>query len=267
MLKSAAVLFASVLSLSLCIAQKVAIQPSILDFHLTPGNTESQVIRITNLSEEQLGFRAYLADWLRDSTGAHQYFRPDTLPHSCAGWVVLDKDFIEVPPGQNRELVVKLQAPSDRQSFAQMKWTMLFLQSGAEKDSAAMHNKDFNTRIRQLLRVGVHIYQTPPTLTHNSAKAIALKESPGEKNAYDFYMENTGETMLQCKAHLELTNIETGKEFRSEKTEFPVFPEGHRKVRLMVPVNTPKGRYSTLAILDIGEGLPLEAVEKKIEVR
>ncbi|MBN9380099.1 MAG: hypothetical protein J0H74_05010 [Chitinophagaceae bacterium] len=266
MLKSAAVLLTSLLSISFCPGQKVAIQPSILDFHLAPGNTVSQVVHISNLSDQQMGFRAYLADWLRDSTGVHQYFRPDTLSHSCAGWVSLDKDFIEVPPGGSRDLVVKLQPPSDLRSFQQMKWAMLFLQSGVEQDSASAHGKDFNTHIRQLLRVGVHIYQTPPTLTHYSARALALKEVPGEKNAYDLYMENTGETMLQCKVHLELTNIETGKEFRSEKVEFPVFPEGTRKVRLMVPVNTPRGRYSALAILDIGEGIPLEAVEKKIEV-
>ena len=247
-------------------AQKVGIQPSILEFHVVPGVTESQVIRISNMSDTKVSFQAYLADWLRDSTGGHHYYRSDTLSRSCAAWVTTDKNFIEVEPGKSEELVVRLQAPLDTKLFKQMKWAMLFLQSAAEQDSADRKNKQFNTKIKELLRVGVHIYQTPPSVTQMSAKAVTLKPVEGEKNAYDFYMVNTGETMLQCKAHLELNNIETGAAFKLDKIEFPVFPEGKRTVRLVIPGTVPKGKYSALAILDIGEDASLEAIERTIEV-
>jgi hypothetical protein len=248
-------------------AQKVGIQPSILEFHVVPGVTESQVIRISNMSDAKVSFQAYLADWLRDSTGAHHYYKPDTLSRSCASWVAIDKNFIEVEPGKTEDLVVRLQAPLDTKLFKQMKWAMLFLQSAEEQDSADRKNKQFNTKIKELLRVGVHIYQTPPAVTQMSAKAVTLKPVEGEKNAYDLYMVNTGETMLQCKAHLEVTNVETGAAFKLDKIEFPVFPEGKRTVRLVIPGTVPKGKYSALAILDIGEEASLEAIERTIEVR
>src|SRR5688572_24759529 len=79
-------------------AQKIGIQPSILEFHTTPGVTQSQVIRISNTSDVKVSFQAYLADWLRDSTGAHHYYKPDTLNRSCAAWITTDKNFIEVAP-------------------------------------------------------------------------------------------------------------------------------------------------------------------------
>lgn len=268
MLKS---LLLAIISLLLMIqtglGQKVGIQPSILEFHLSPGTTESQVIRIANLSDKKISFEAYLADWLRDSTGAHEYFKPDTLPSSCAKWVYLSKNFIEVEPGKTEELLVRLQGPPELKAFKQMRWAMLFLQSASEKDSAARGGKQFNTKIKELLRVGVHIYQTPPSVTHAEAKGIALKEVPAEKNTYDFYMANTGETMLECKVHMELTNVETGKEYKLNRTEFPIFPSGKRKVRLVIPDTIPKGKYSALAVLDTGEESALEAVEKSIEVK
>jgi hypothetical protein len=62
-------------------AQKVGIQPSILEFHVVPGVTESQVIRISNTSDTKVSFQAYLADWLRDSTGAHHYYNPAAPVH------------------------------------------------------------------------------------------------------------------------------------------------------------------------------------------
>lgn len=248
-------------------AQKIGIQPSILEFHVLPGTTESQVVRISNLSDKKIGFEAYLADWLRDSTGAHQYFKPDTLGRSCASWVKLDKNFIEVGPGESTELLVRLQGPDDPKLFNQMKWAMLFLQSVSEQDSANRNNKQFNTQIRELLRVGIHIYQTPAAATSLSAKALTLKAVAGEANAYDFYMENTGAVMLQCKVHMELTNIETGREIKLDRIEFPVFPDSKRKVRLVIPQDVPKGKYSALAILNIGEDVPLEAIEKTIEVK
>jgi hypothetical protein len=248
------------------VAQKIGIQPSILEFHGVPGVTESQVIRITNLSDAKVSFQAYLADWLRDSTGAHHYYKPDTLNRSCASWITTDKNFVEVAPGKSEDLLVRLQAPSDTRLFNKMRWAMLFLQSAEEQDSTDRKNKQFNTKIKELLRVGVHIYQTPPTVTQMSAKALTLKPVEGDKHAYDFYIVNTGETMLQCKAHLALTNIETGKEYKLEKIEFPVFPEGKRTVRLTIPPTVPNGKYSALAILDIGEDAALEAIERTIEV-
>lgn len=247
-------------------AQKIGIQPSILEFHGVPGVTESQVIRITNLSDSKVSFQAYLADWLRDSTGAHHYYKPDTLNRSCASWIATDKNFIEVEPGKSENLLVRLQAPSDTRLFNKMRWAMLFLQSAEEQDSSDRKNKQFNTKIKELLRVGFHIYQTPPSVTQMSAKAVTLKPVEGNPHAYDFHIVNTGETMLQCKAHLALTHIETGKEYRLDKIEFPVFPEAKRIVRLAIPATVPKGKYSALAILDIGEDASLEAVERTIEV-
>lgn len=247
--------------------QQVTIQPSILEFHAAPGATESQTVRITNVSASKIIFEAYLADWLRDTTGAHQYFRPDTLSRSCAAWVQMNKQLVEIEPGKSEDLLVRLKVPEDPKAGSEMKWAMLFLQSAKEQDSANRMKKELSTRIKELVRIGVHIYQTPPQLTKMSGRLIALKAVADEKNSYELFMENTGELMLQSKARLELTEVATGKEFKLGWVEFPVFPGAKRKVKLTIPSSVPSGKYSVLAVMDIGEGAPLEALERVIDVK
>jgi hypothetical protein len=248
-------------------AQQISIQTSILDSHLAPGATESQSITITNLSKKKMIFEASLADWLRDSTGAHQYFKADTLSRSCANWVSVSKNLIELMPGQTENILVKLRAPLDPSQDKEMKWAMLFLQSVSEQDSSTRNKKKVSTKINEIVRVGIHIYQTPPQLTKMSAKALSFTPVAGEKNTYEFAMANTGDVMLTCKAHLELTNIVNGSETKLDNIEFPVFPGGNRKIKLTVPENLLSGKYSALAVLDLGEDMPLEALEKDIEVK
>lgn len=256
-----------VLATTVLQAQRISIQPSILNFTLGPSSTYAHSVRIANLSDKKMVFRAYLADWLRDTTGAHQYFRPDTLQRSCASWVHLSRTLVEVEPGATEELVVQLQTPAQSQRFNEMKWAMLFLQSTEEKTDAATRGKEMQTQVKELLRVGIHIYQTPPSVTALAAKALSFEAAGSEKNTYELTMQNAGAVMLQCKSYVELTHIETGTEYKLNRVEFPVFPEGTRKVKFTIPSTVPAGKYSALAVLDIGEDMPLEAIEKVIEVK
>jgi hypothetical protein len=248
-------------------AQGITIQPSTMDFHVAPGGVESQTITIFNGSSKKVSFQSYLGDWLRDSTGAHQYFRPDTLKHSCAGWVRLSKSLLDVEPGQSAQLVVQLQGPVDSAAFSRMKWAMLFVQTVDEQDQASKQSKKMETAIKEVMRIGVHIYQTPLTLNKKAAKAVSFKPIPTEKNTYELKMRNIGDLMLQCKSYVELTAVATGKTYKGEVVEFPVFPEGMRKVKLALPKEVPAGKYSALAILDMGEDVPMEAIEKVIEIK
>lgn len=266
-MKTTVALFLFCLSAFSSLAQRISIQPSILDFRLAANGSQTQAVTVTNLSEKKLVFQAYLADWLRDSTGGHQYFRPDTLSRSCASWVSLNKNLLELEPNVPQEILVRLQAPADTAKLNEMKWAMLFLQSTEEQDAASRAAKQMQTQVKEILRVGIHIYQTPPSVTDNKAKAVSLLPVAAEKNTYEFVLKNTGGAMLQCKAYMELTNVADGKSYTTEKTEFPVFPEGVRKVKLTLPTDLPKGKYSALAILDPGADLPLEAVEKSVEIK
>jgi hypothetical protein len=248
-------------------AQSVRIQPTVYDLHLSNNESLTQTLSISNTSTKPVAFQLYLGDWLRDTSGGHQYFKPDTLNRSCASWVSLSKNYIVIEPQKSEELTLKFKAPEDVAKFKEMRWAMLFLESAPATDEEAKESKQLQTQVKQILRVGIHIYQTPPTVNKRSIKVLDLKPVNEKNNSFDFWLHNTGDVMLQCKADLELTNISDGKTVKLEKVEFPMFPEGKRKVNFKLPADLPKGTYSILAKVDIGEDDDIEAIEKTVIVK
>jgi P pilus assembly chaperone PapD len=243
-------------------AQQFAIQPGTISYN---GRSQTQSVKISNASDKKLSFQVYVGDWLRDSAGGHAYYRPDTLKRSCAAWVSVSRNFVEVLPGQTEEVLVTLNGPNNEALYKEMKWAMLFVQTVQEQE-AAKANKEVKAQIRETVRVGVHLYQTPTNLMKSAAQALNLRPAK-EKNTYEFAVANTGEVQLQCKATLTLTNTSTGEEIKLDRVEFPIFPEGKRVIRFPLPEKIAKGKYSALAILDIGEDSELQAIEKTIEIK
>jgi len=142
---------------------------------------------------------------------------------------------------------------------------MLFLESISEaKDPSKL--KKMSMRVGTAIRVGVHIYQTPPGAITKAVSNVRLLADSAQKGFVYLYMKNTGQVRLDCKAHLELTYLSTGEENILKAVTFPVFPDGFRRVRLDLPKDLKPGNYSFLAVLDYGIDVPLEAVQQNITI-
>ncbi|MBS1588215.1 MAG: hypothetical protein JST52_01245 [Bacteroidetes bacterium] len=262
----------SFLILLLCIsyfpklsAQNLGVHPTTLEFRLAAGQSESQAIHLSNSSPKKVQFRLYLNDWLRDSMGGHIYSDPNKLPHSCTRWVTIDKSFVELEPGKSTDVTVKLALPDSSESAEEMKWSMLFIETVEEQKAAQA--KGAQAAVKNLLRIGVHIYQTPPGLVEKAVKVFDLKPVPGESNIYRLSCQNIGKVMVDCRSYIELASLADGKKTKLEAVEFPLFPSQRRLVVFELPKDLPKGKYSALAVLDAGEDVSLEAVESEIEIK
>ncbi len=242
--------------------QNIGIFPSILDFHVAPNQSETQNINLSNSSNQKLQFRLYLNDWLRDTTGGHEYMEPNTISRSCAKWVSLSKSFVELEPGQSTQVGVKLQVPD---SVKEMKWAMLFVETVQEKKDDK--SKAAKTSINNIMRIGVHIYETPPGLTQKQVKVEDFKLLDPKNRIYRLICKNTGEVMLTCNAYLELASLATSKRTKVEVPEFPMFPQQTRYVDFKLPADLAKGKYSSLAVIDAGEDMAPEAAEQTIEIK
>jgi hypothetical protein len=246
-------------------AQNLGVHPTTLEFKLAGGQTESQAIHLSNSSPKKVQFRLYLNDWLRDSVGGHFYTDPNTLPHSCSRWVTVDKNFVELEPGKSTDVTVRLALPDSATVSDEMKWSMLFIETVEEQK--AVQGKGAQAAVKNLLRIGVHIYQTPPSLVEKSVKVYDLKPVPKVNNVFQVSCENTGKVMVDCRSYIELAALSDGKKTKLEPVEFPMFPSQRRYVVFELPKDLPKGKYSALAVLDAGEDVSLEAVETEIEVK
>ena len=249
-------------------AQQININPSIVEFHVgNVGSAETQVITITNNSTKTQSFEVSLGDWSRKLDGSHDYFKPNTKPYSCASWLTFDKNFLEIPAGKAGEITLTIQAPTNPQDLEAMKWAMLFVQGANLKKPVVNGPNEAKASIQEIIRMGIHVYQTPPNLTETSAKAISLTVSKESPKIYNYEIENNGKVMITGKSHLEITNLQNSQETVTEIKEFPVFPGGKRIIPLEIPATLKAGKYSILAVLDYGENSPLEAIEKTIEIK
>jgi hypothetical protein len=247
------------------LAQNLGIHPTTLEFRLNKGQTESQAIHLSNGSEKKVQFKLYLNDWLRDSVGGHAYYRADTLQQSCSRWVTMDKSFVELDPGKSADVTVKLTLPDSAIAINEMKWSMLFIETVEEQNAAAA--KGAQAAVRNLLRMGVHIYQTPPNVTEKLVKVFDVTKVPGEANAYQILCQNIGKVMIECSSYIELASLTDGKKVKLNPIEYPLFPNQKRFVKFNLPKDLPKGKYSALAVVDAGEDVSLEAVESTIEIK
>ena len=53
-------------------AQNLGVHPTTLNFNLATGQSEAQVINVSNGSNKKVQFKLYLNDWVRDSLGGHR---------------------------------------------------------------------------------------------------------------------------------------------------------------------------------------------------
>lgn len=245
-------------------AQDITVSPSILNFRVASDQAEIKTISIQNKSKKKVAFRIYLMDWQRDSLGGHIYYNPDTLPQSCAKAISFNPAYLEIDSAKTLKIEVRME-PALLSNNNMMSWGMLFLQSVPDAlSSAKIKDKGMQTQINSIVRVGIHIYQTPPEAIIKAVSNIKLVTDSIQKGFVYFQMKNTGQAMLDCKVHLEMTYLSTGEEVKTNDIAFPVFPEGFRKVQLPLPKNLKRGAYSVLAVLDYGKNLPLEAIQKNI---
>ncbi len=244
----------------------LSVKPVRLFYTLLGGQSSSQTVYVLNNTDKPQQFRLYTEDWSRDSLGGHIYMPAGMCPQSCARWVSLNKEFLELKPGESTDLLVKLRVPDSTESVSEMKWTMLFIENTAEKIVPSKAN-GFATTINNIARVGVHIVQTPPTITEKDLKLLSFSKVNDAINRFRITCKNTGKIQFDCKSYLELSSVATGEKTTVNKNTFPLFPNQTRYADFMLPDKLAKGKYTVVGVLDGGDDLPLQASELTVEIK
>ncbi|MBC9912614.1 hypothetical protein [Chitinophaga varians] len=242
----------------------LTIKPSTIDFKLNGGQAGTAHVFIVNHLNKKKQFSLYLMDWIRDSLGVHVYTAPGTSERSCARWVKLDRTFVEIDTGQIVDIPIKMQVPDSAAAAGEMKWTMLFLETTEEQ--IVESPTGLKTNVTNKVRVGVHLYQTPPSLTYKDVKILSFDHADTSARICHITCQNTGTVQLECTSYLELSNIATGDKTKIDVPMFPLFPEQRRVVEFVIPDKVPKGKYSLIGVIDAGTDVPMEAAQEMIDI-
>ncbi|MFY0255733.1 hypothetical protein ACDQ55_17465 [Chitinophaga sp. 30R24] len=246
------------------VGKGILVNPVTIDFRLNSGQTSTGKVLITNRLPKKKQFTIYLSDWDRDTLGAHIYTAPGSSRHSCSKWIKLEKTFVEIDSLQTAEINFKIQVPDSVDATSEMKWAMLFLETTEEQ---IVENPDgVRTKVNNRMRVGVHIYQTPPLLLNKDVRILAFEQLKDSTRKCHILCQNTGSVQIECNSYIELSNVSTGQKTKVEVPLFPMFPGQKRVVEFEIPNDIPKGKYSLIGVIDAGTDVPMEAAQKMIDI-
>ncbi len=244
--------------------KQLLILPAKLGFNLDMGQSASQPITIQNTLDDTMRINFSFVDWERDSTGNHKHYYKPGFIHSCQEWVSFDKSYIEVAPGQTQIITVTMKIPDSAIATTEMKWAMLL--ATPLEHTTMTKGKNYTTGVKKTSSLGIHIYQTPPNITKKEVKMVSFTELTAK--TYRITSENTGGLQASTLYTLELTSLSTGERTKLGPNEAPLFPGQRRIMDFKLPETLEKGKYTAVAIVDVGDDeVALEVAEKEIEIK
>lgn len=249
----------------------ISISPATLYFNAGKGESQTLTINIENGLDSPFSFQVALADFNRNENSEITYFKPGTTPYACAQWITLSNNVIEVPAHSSGSVDVTLSVPDSADAIAKSTWGMVLLETVKQKVFQEQHG-DINANIERAYRVGVQVYETPPTIMNKELRMKEFQPMP-ERGKYRIVCKNEGGVLLRCNSYIELVSKQTGEKIKvypknEGKFPFKVLPGQLRNIDFEIPTTVAKGKYTAVAIVDANDDeVPLEAAQLEIEVK
>ncbi len=175
----------------------VSLGPSQIRLQGIPGETQQSSVRIWNQSQNTMRFVIEIADLGnevdQDGKLNRVFVTPGAFPHSCAGWIQLDQDEVEVPAGKFQDVKFLLAVPADAvggHAAVIFFRGMPAAQSGDESDPSKP-----TTSVQIQPRIGVLVFHEAKGTIQRTGKLADFKVQPpvdGEPLSMTYRFENTG---------------------------------------------------------------------------
>ena len=200
---------------------------------VSPGDTVTGSIPVTNTTDEPRIFRVYLGDWVRtgDSTGYELSDEGNPEPRSCREWVVYSPERATIEPGEERDIAYELHIPDDP-SLSGSYWAMVYIEGIPEEEPDLEQVTEEGTvsiGVRTVFRYAIQIYTTIEGTEFREAAFATLNMEPtAESLNVTAVLENRGNVILQPDVWLELSNSAGETVYINEHDGHTVLPESAR---------------------------------------
>jgi len=251
-------------------AQSVSVSPSRLYFEGDLGDYKSQLIRVTNNGQQTETFLVSFNSFMSEGNkGKTKLVDAENNTHSCAEWLSASPAFFELQAGQTQDVQVLLQVPNTQEANS-VRWAVASVKVTKENTGLNEQGSDVvGMQILQTFQFLIHVFQTPPGITHKEAQVdnFKMKSMPGDSlQVMTMDVHNTGPTILNCAPYLDLVNLNTGEMQRIKNKGFTVLPNGIRQIRFILPSELETGKYSVLGVIDYGSDSDLAGAELTVDI-
>ena len=247
-------------------AQDFEVAPVIMNFDANPGQIQKKVMTIRNHANIKQSFTFDFGDYEINEEGKKIRQAAGSSSRSCASWITVTPNLLELNPNEERTVTVLMTVPKD--GFA-TKWGMIYVQASTEQKGNEI-DKQLATGIKVTPRIAVLISQSPKTNKNYKGKIYALKEVTTAKDSvktFHVVVENTGDKIFEGNVQLLLADMATAEETKYKPQKNRVFPGEKRTFVLTLPNNIPKGKYVLAAILNYGHDTALEGTQLLVEIK
>lgn len=247
----------------------VAVSPSRIRFSAEPGSVKSSKIKINNGTDEAKSFKVKFNDFNMNEHGKSQFVAPGNGKYGVSDWLSVSPSFIEVGPGEKKEITVTIDVPLDEMGH-KAAWGIMMLEEASERTTfePAANGENIAFGIIPTLAFGVYVYQNPPGVTTNKLDIVDFQINQFEgRNLINIKANNKGTGIAYCKAYVELTNLNTGFQDKLLVKTFTIVPELTRSFSFELPENLESGHYSAVGVIDYGSEEEIEAAELEFEIK
>ncbi len=245
--------------------QDISISPSIMFFNADPGHAVSNSIKITNHGGRTYEFQVNIKDWTRDSTGRKVYADPGTLPFSNANWIRLNESIIRVLPNQVVNVPVQMEIPIDHKS--ERSSNSMFFLTQINPDEQETNHPSIGIQINY--EFGVQIFHNPLSAKKGEVvftNIVCQEQKDTKKRLVRIDFENNGYIHKTGQIRVELTNLETGKDYKLDPIHFAIMPLGKQFQIFELNHEIENGNYQLVSLIDVGDEYELNIGEKKIHL-
>ena len=244
--------------------QDFEVSPVAVNFTAEPGENQVRKINIINHSPRPQKYQFKINDFLLDTDGVVRPMALGINKRSCAEWLTLNPSFIELGPNQSATVDMIITVPKD--GFT-ARWANVGVEPVKEQN-AFEADKNLSQGVLIVPRISIQVRQSPRSNRSYRASINNLREitkTTDTIRVFEVMVQNSGDNILSANVHLILANVNSGDEQKFEATNFTIYPDGKRLLKLHVPRNIAKGKYALAAILDYGHRQPLEGTQLMID--
>lgn len=246
-------------------AQDISVSPSVITLSGNPGETISETLTITNSGKTPYEFLVNVKDWKREVSGNKVYADAGTLPNSNSAWIRVVENSFVIKPGERKLVTIYMEVPAEGVGHVASN-SIVFLTQTNPQESATNESA---IGIKIAYEFGVQLFYNPPTarkgeIEYEQLTFISAQDEKAAKAQLQY--RNEGDVNKTGTIRVELTNKESGEEFKLQPVPFAIMPHDVQIIQVELPANVTKGNYLLVSLLDAGGGYNLKVAEKDIYV-
>lgn len=223
----------------------ISVSPIRVEHLVKQGEKGTDMITVTNDGTASTRLKVSIDDWALTKDGNPTFMKVERNPYSCAEWIRINPVDFRISPGQTKEVRYTVSVPEG-------------IDDGGYRAAIIFETVPDITPGEKIKRVFLRgrivtiLYEVvgkPIPKGHANSLKTKLK-----KDGIDFILslQNTGKVHYRTKGTITVKDEKGERVFEIEIPDVPVLPESERDVRVNYEKPIPKGKYSAMAVVDIG---------------